>query len=110
MGYTGGQSCGRRVALLYLAGKLFACRGCCGLAYASQQESLWCRGLGKAQKIRAQLGGSSNMAEVFPDRPKGMHWRTYDRLRHAHDLAQQKATMGLTRFADRLRSQVHGRR
>jgi hypothetical protein len=106
--YTGGRYCGRRVALLYLAaGELFACRRCCGLAYASQQETLWCRGLGKAQKIRAQLGGSPNMLEGFPDRPKGMHWKTYDRLRRIHDLAEQKAMMGLTQFADRLRSRVH---
>jgi hypothetical protein len=101
-GYTGGRYCGRRVALLYLAGKLFACRRCYGLAYTSQQESLWCRGLGKAQKIRMQLGGSPSMLEVFPDRPKGMHWKTYERLRRAHDLAQQKAMFGLTQFVDRL--------
>src|SRR5262245_25170010 len=42
--YTAGRCCGRRVAVLYLAGKLFACRRCHGLAYESQQESLWCRG------------------------------------------------------------------
>src|SRR3974377_1011678 len=31
-----------------------------------------------------------------------MHRRTYDRLRHAHDVAQGKAMMGLTQFVDRL--------
>ena len=30
-----GRCCGRRVAVLYLAGELFACRRCSGLAYAS---------------------------------------------------------------------------
>jgi hypothetical protein len=30
---TNGQYCGRRVAVLYAAGKLFACRSCCGLTY-----------------------------------------------------------------------------
>jgi hypothetical protein len=110
-GYIGGRYCGRRAALLYLAGKLFACRRCYGLGYASQQESLWCRGLGKAQKIRMQLGGSPNMLEVFPDRPKGMHRKTYDRLRRAHDLADGKAMMGLTQFVDRLeRTVLHSRR
>jgi len=99
--YTGGRPCGRRVALLYVASGLFACRRCYGLAYASQQESLWCRGLGKAQKIRIRLGGSANMVEAFPDRPKGMHGRTYQRLRRTHDLAQERAMMGLTHFADR---------
>ena len=101
-GYTGGRSCGRRVALLYLAGGLFACRRCSGLAYASQQEAVHYRWLGKAQKIRMRLGGSPSMLEAFPDKPKGMHRLTYDRLRRVHDLAQERAMMGLTQFADRL--------
>jgi hypothetical protein len=34
------------------------------------------------------------MLEVFPDKLKGMHWRTYDRLRHAHDVAEARSIMG----------------
>ncbi len=107
-----GRYCGRRVALLYGAGELFACRRCYGLAYASQQESTHHRGLGKAQKIRMQLGGSANMLDEFPDKPKGMHWRTYDRLHRAHDIAEERSTIGLMQFVDRLRrrSFQHGRR
>jgi hypothetical protein len=86
--------CGRRVALLYGAGEKFACRRCYGLAYASQQESLNHRGLEKAQKIRIRLGGSPNMLEAFPEKPKGLHWRTYDRLRRAHDIAQEHSMIG----------------
>jgi hypothetical protein len=26
------------------------------------------------------------MREAFPDKTKGMHWRTYDRLRRVHDV------------------------
>jgi hypothetical protein len=110
--YSGGTYCGRRVAVLYCAGELFACRRCYGLAYASQQEALHHRGLGKAQKIRMQLGGSANMFEDFPDKPKGMQWRTYGRLRRAHDIAEERATIGLMRFVERLgqRSSQRGRR
>src|SRR6476469_6883780 len=44
-------NCGRRVTKLYGVGRLFACRHCYRLVYASQQESAHRRGLGKSQKI-----------------------------------------------------------
>jgi hypothetical protein len=100
--YSGGQYCGRRVALLYGAGELFACRRCYSLAYASQHEAVGHRGLGKARKIRIRLGGGPNLLEVFPYKPKGMHWSTYERLRRAHDLAAAHSMIGLTRAVDRL--------
>ena len=94
--------CGRRVTKLYGAGRLFACRHCYRLAYASQQESAHQRGLGKSQKIRMRLGGSPNMLEEFPDKPKGMHWRTYERWRRVHDAAEERSTIGLMGFVERL--------
>ena len=63
------------VALLYLAGELFACRRCYGLAYASQRKALYFCDIDKAQKIRTRLGGRAVMLERFPDKPKGMHWK-----------------------------------
>jgi hypothetical protein len=106
---SGSRYCGRRVAVLYGAGELFACRHCCGLAYESQQEPVGQRGLGKAQKIRMQLGGCQSMCEPFPNRPKGMHWRTYDRLRCAHDVADARSMMGMMGFVDRLQRRPPGR-
>jgi hypothetical protein len=83
-----GRYCGRRVAKLYLGDSgVFACRQCYGLAYASQLESLQHRGIGKARKIRMRLGGDANILDSFPAKPKRMHWRTYNKLRHLHDLA-----------------------
>jgi hypothetical protein len=38
--YKSGKYCGRDVVKLYQRGKLFACRHCHGLAYASQTRSL----------------------------------------------------------------------
>jgi hypothetical protein len=78
---SGGRYCGRRVAVLYGAGELFACRRCCGLVYASQQESPHDRSLSQAQKIRFRLGGSPSTFDAFPEKPKRMHRSTYDRLR-----------------------------
>src|SRR5262245_28742163 len=99
---SNGVYCGRRVTKLYLAGRLFACRRCYRLAYGSQQEPVHEHGLWKAQKIRLCLGGSANMFKEFPDKPKGMHWRTYNRLRRNHDLAISSSILRLKQYADRL--------
>jgi hypothetical protein len=94
--------CGRQVVKLYGAGRLFACRHCCRLGYASQQESAHQRDLRKAQKIRMRLGGSANMLDEFPDKPKGMHWQTYERFCRVHGAAQSASMIGLTGFVKRL--------
>jgi hypothetical protein len=73
--------CNRRVAVLYGAGRYFLCRHCYNLTYASQQAQRYARLREKAQAIRQRLGGSANLLEPFPDKPKGMHWKTYYRLR-----------------------------
>jgi hypothetical protein len=101
-GYSNGRYCGCNVTKLYGAGKLFACRHCHGLAYASQQESSNQRGLYRAQKIRRLLGGSVSMFEDFPDKPKGMQWRTYDRLRARYDMAEVRSMAGIEHFLNRL--------
>jgi hypothetical protein len=79
-----GADCGRRVALLYGPGKYFLCRHCYVLRYESQREDKTNRALRRAQKIRKRLEGSANMMEPFPERPKGMHWSTYERLWWEH--------------------------
>jgi hypothetical protein len=50
--------------------------------------------------------GSPNLLEVFPDKPKGMHWRTYDQLRRRHDIAEARSTAGLMRTVDRLQRRM----
>ena len=97
---SSGVCCGRRVTKLYSARRLFACRNCYRLTYASQQESALHRGLGKSQKIRMRLGESANMSEEFPDKPKGMHWRTYERLRWVHDVAEERSNISLTSLVE----------
>ena len=91
--YSNGQYCGRRVAVLYGAGDLFACRHCYGLGYASQQETPQSRFIRRSRKIRTWLGGSPDLLQPFPKRPRGMHQRTYMHLR-ARDLLLLKASVG----------------
>jgi len=86
--YSNGRYCGRRVTKLYGAGRLFACRQCHNLAYQSQCEDEAGRLLLKSHKIQRRLGGQPGSAYGFPDKPKGMHWRTYARLYAEYEAAE----------------------
>jgi len=79
------DGCGRRVAKLYLGSRYFACRRCYRLTYQSQCYSPRDRALTQAGKIRRSLGGSEGIAWPFPDKPKRMRWRTYERLKERCD-------------------------
>ena len=73
--------CGKRVALLYGSGKLFLCRHCYDLAYGSQQETMSDRLMRKQRKIRERLGADMDLFIPIWQKPKGMHWKTFGRLR-----------------------------
>ena len=80
--------CGKRVRKLFSpSGQQWRCRICYDLTYATRQASHRDRLLSQAQKIREQLGGSPSMLDDFPPKPKGMHWKRYERLRRTHDQA-----------------------
>jgi hypothetical protein len=101
-----GAGCGRRVAILYGLGRYFLCRHCYDLVYESQREDKMHRALRRAQKIREGLGGSANMIEPFPEKPKGMHWSTYERLFWEHHEAEMKQLIGMREWLDKLEKQV----
>ena len=82
---------GRRVLKLYCyRERLFLCRACADLTYRSRRESVHTQALSRAQKIRQRLGGSASMAEPFREKPKGMHWTTYERLWEKAEAADQQ--------------------
>ena len=58
--------------------------------YATRQVVPRYRLIMKAQKIRRQLGGSLSMVDSVPPKPRGMHWKRYERLRQRHDLAARQ--------------------
>jgi hypothetical protein len=72
-----------RVAKLHNppGGEIFASRAAYGLGYQSQQESTLFRYLTQAQEIRERLDGSTCIDDWFPEKPKGIHWKTYEKLR-----------------------------
>lgn len=88
------RGCGRRVAVLY-GGRVFACRKCHDLAYASQSEAHWDRALRKADKIRDAMGWEAGIANGWGPKPKGMHWETFYSLAEQHDEASHLANVGM---------------
>lgn len=73
------RRCGRRVAILY-GGAVFSCRHCYRLAYPSQRENHGDRASRKANKMRQRLGWKPGIFNEEPLKPKGMHWKTFERL------------------------------
>ncbi len=100
-GVVGDRRCGRRVAVLYGPGRYFLCRHCYDLGYQSQRDNETCRALRKAQKIRERLGGSANTTQPFPEKPKGMHRRTYERLWWEHHEAEMEQLAGMREWLDK---------
>ena len=72
------------------------------LRYESQREDKMHRALRRAPKIRKQLGGSANMMEPFPEKPKGMHLKAYMRpFREYHD-AEMEHLAGMREWLNKL--------
>jgi hypothetical protein len=79
------RGCGQRVAVIY-GGSIFACRKCHRLAYPSQREDPSDRAVRRADRLRARLGWPGGVLEGADwGKPKGMHWRTYERLCDEYD-------------------------
>jgi len=94
--------CDSRVAVLYGAEKLFLCRNCYRLPYASQGEDYLSRISRKHDKISDKLDADEYTVMDDLWKPKGMHWRTFYRLKMAEIAADERCTSAfLGRFGGR---------
>ncbi len=89
------SGCGRRTATLF-GGRIFACRRCYGLAYESQRQLPHDRAADRAQKILDRLRAEHyTIFDTAPPRLKGMHRRTYERLRYQYSRSRHQAVVGV---------------
>jgi hypothetical protein len=79
--HANGVYCGRRVAKLYGAGRLFACRRCYRLGYAIQRDGPMDRAHHRLRSLHRKLGADYDGPDGMPPRrPKWMRRRTYQRV------------------------------
>ncbi len=50
------------------------------MKYETQYEPPFARAATRALKVRQRLGSNEGLFAPFPDKPKGMHWKTYRKL------------------------------
>lgn len=86
--------CGRRVAILY-GGQKFACRHCHKLVYQCQRETDDDRAARRADTIRRRLGWEPGILNGEGWKPKGMHWRTFERLKAEHEVFANVSFAGM---------------
>jgi hypothetical protein len=88
--------CERRVARLFKGLAGYYCRQCFdNPPYASQTKSTQGRRHFEACKLRLRLGGEASLAAPFPERPRGMHRRTYARLRRRAEQLESRISKRL---------------
>ena len=87
-------ACWRRVAVLYLPGRMAACRKCYRIGYQSQCDSRAARAMRKMEKIEERLGGD----ETTLMKPPRMRWATFDRLVAEYEVLEAQSLVPLARL------------
>lgn len=101
------RGCGRRVAILF-GGHIFACRHCHKLAYQCQRETDDDLAMRRAEKIRRRLGWGVGIANPEGGKPKGMHWRTFVRLRADYAVFANASRVGMVERLMRINRRLEG--
>lgn len=99
------RRCQGRCLVLY-GGSYFRCRKCQNLAYASQNRVVCDQASAKARKIRERLGDHGCFDDPFPSKPKGMHWRTYEKLERECERYENQVAVKFIHLLSRLERRV----
>lgn len=84
---------------LYLYGqKVFLCCKCLNLAYYSQTHNKLNRSIDKKWKFVGSLGAEPDCISNS-QKPKGIQWKTFERIRNEIDSLDHQATMGIALMA-----------
>lgn len=76
--------CKGRKATLYFGNSGLACRKCYGLCYSVENKTRSDRAIDGAFKINNRLKFEGDI-DCWGDKPKGMHWKTFNRLIEKRD-------------------------
>lgn len=70
-------------------------RHCHNLAYRTQREQAYNRASSRADTIHKRLGWEAGILNGDGGKPKGRHWRTFERLHAAHEAHVQQSLEGI---------------
>ena len=93
-----------------LVASIFACRHCQKLAYECQRETDDDRAARRADTIRRRLGWGAGIANPEGGKPKGMHWRTFVRLKAEYAAFANAAWAGMAERLGLLNRRLPGLR
>ena len=100
--------CGRRVAKLHGAGKLFACRQCYRLGYRAQRGDRMDQADHNLRRLHRKLSSEYvGPHQPPPPKPKWMRWRTYDRLADQIEAGQERLDTIFSTGAMRIYTRIH---
>lgn len=98
--------CGRRVAILYLVGRIPACRRCHRLRYRVEALNDGDKSFRRADKLRARLGWVPGVAHGEGQRPKGMHSSTFAKLLNRYRAAEMQVLGAMAHYIDRVNDRL----
>lgn len=94
--------CNRRCKTLYLRRGYFLCRKCQRLGYVTEQATKSDYPYHQINKIRARLSWTPGYLNGHEAKPKGMHWKTFQRLVEQHEIRACMLNGMLENFIEKL--------